>query len=178
MINRCTVNSFLHNLQLFSASNLVTKRIENYSAATPAVSCTERRTENQKELFMKMSRVSILLFGSALLFSSAALAGENNKGKLHLADKVVVDGKAIEPGDYAVEWDGSGPAVQVKLLQGKQTVATLSAHLTEQTDRNAQNAYSTAAEPDGSRELTAIYPGGKRVALEFDHASTASGAGN
>ena len=122
---------------------------------------------------MEMSRISIMLFGSALLFSSAALAGGNNKGKLALTDRVVVDGKPIEPGDYRVEWDGSGPAVQVKLLQGKQIVATLSAHVTEQADRNPQDAYSTATEPDGSRELTAIYPGGKRVALEFDHAATA-----
>src|SRR6202048_678918 len=126
---------------------------------------------------MKMSRISIMLFGSAILFSSAAFAGETNKGKLILNDKVVVDGKPIEPGDYRVEWDGSGPSVQVKLLQGKQTVATLSAHVTEQADRNPQDAYSTATEPDGSRELTAIYPGGKRLALEFDH-SVARGAGN
>jgi len=126
---------------------------------------------------MKMSRISILLFGSALLFSSAALAGETNKGKLHLADKVVVDGKPLEPGSYGVEWDGSGSAVQVKLLRGKQIVATLPAHLTEQADQNPQDGYSTATEPDGSKALTAIYPGGKRLALEFDH-GTASGAGN
>jgi hypothetical protein len=127
---------------------------------------------------MKMSRISTLLFGSALLFSSAALAGENNKGKLDLTDKVVVEGQLIEPGNYRVEWDGSGPAVQVRLLQGKQTVATLSAHLTEQPGRNPQDAYSTAAEPDGSRELTAIYPGGKRLALEFDHSAAGQQSGN
>jgi hypothetical protein len=122
---------------------------------------------------MKMSRTSILLLSSTLLFSSAALAGETNKGKLHLADKIVVDGKPIEPGDYRVEWEGSGSAAQVKILQGKETVATLSGHVTEQTDRNRQDAYSTSTGPDGSKELTAIYPGGKRLALEFDHSSTA-----
>ena len=126
---------------------------------------------------MKMSRISIMLFGSAILFSSAALAGETNKGKLILNDKVVVDGKSIQPGDYRVEWDGSGPAVQVKILQGKQTVATLSAHLTEQADRNPQDAYGTAPAPEGSRTLTAIYPGGKRLALEIEQCA-ASGAGN
>ena len=127
---------------------------------------------------MKMSRVSIMLFGSALLFSSAALAGENNKGKLQLTDKVVVDGKPIERGNYRVEWDGSGPAVQVQILQGKQTVATLSAHVTEQASRNPQDAYSTAAGPDGSRALTAIYPGGKRLALEFDQNAASPQSGN
>ena len=127
---------------------------------------------------MKMSRISILLFSSTLLFSSAALAGETNKGKLHLADKIVVDGKQIQPGDYGVEWDGNGSAVQVKLLQGRQTVATLSAHLTDQADRNRQDAYSTSTEPDGSRELTVIYPGGKRLALEFDHSAAGPQSGN
>ena len=127
---------------------------------------------------MKMSRISILLFGSALLFSSAALAGQNNRGKLALTDTVVVDGKQIEPGDYKVEWDGSGSAVQVKILQGKETVATLSAHLTEQPNRNPQDAYSTAAEPDGSRELTAIYPSGKRLSLEFDRSAAGAQSGN
>ena len=128
---------------------------------------------------MKMSKISILLFGSALVFSSAALAGQNNnRGKLALTDTVVVDGKQIEPGDYKVEWDGSGPAVQVKILQGKETVATLSAHVTEQPNRNPQDAYSTAAEPDGSRELTAIYPSGKRLSLEFDHSAAGAQPGN
>jgi len=127
---------------------------------------------------MKMSRISTLLLGSALLLSSAALAGVNNKGKLQLAEEIVVDGKALEPGKYAVEWDGSGPAVQVKLIQGKQTVATLSAHLTEQPDRNTQDAYSTATEPDGSRALTAIYPAGKRLSLEFDQSAASRQSGN
>ena len=119
-----------------------------------------------------------MLFGSALLFSSAALAGGNNKGKLELTDKIVVDGKAIEPGNYRVEWDGSGSAVQVQILQGKQTVATLSAHVTEQASPNPQDAYSTAAGPDGSRALTAIYPGGKRLALEFDQNAAGPQSGN
>ena len=127
---------------------------------------------------MKMSRISIMLFSSALLFSSAALAGTNNKGKLELTNKVVVAGTPIEPGSYRVEWDGSGPAVQVKLLQGDQTVATLPAHLTEQADKNTQDSYATNTEADGSRELTAIYPGGKRLALQFDQSAAAPQSGN
>jgi hypothetical protein len=128
-----------------------------------------------KELFMKMSRISTLLLSSTLLFSSAALAGQANKGKLQLADRIVVDGKPLEPGNYRVEWDGSGSSVQVKLLQGKQVVATLPAHLTEQADANPQDSYSTATEADGSKALTAIYPNGKRLALQFDR-SAAAGA--
>lgn len=117
---------------------------------------------------MKMSRVSIILVGAVLVFSSGALAGETNKGKLHLSDKVVVEGQTVNPGEYTVEWTGTGPVVQVSLVQGKQTVATFPAHVTEQSTRNTGDAYGSSAEPDGSRSLTAIYIGGKRTTLELE----------
>jgi hypothetical protein len=117
---------------------------------------------------MKMSRVSIILVGAVLVFSSGALAGETNKRKLHLSDKVIVEGKTINPGEYTVEWTGTGPTVQVSLVQGKRTVATFPAHVTEQSTRNTQDAYGSSAEPDGSRSLTAIYIGGKRTTLELE----------
>jgi|SRR3984957_1818993 len=120
---------------------------------------------------MKLSKISLAILGSALLFSSAALAGDANKGSLQLYEKVNVEGKAINPGKYTVTWEGTGPNVQVTVLQGKQTVATFSAHLTEQATRNSEDAYGSAAETDGSRTLTAIYPNGKRFSLEIEPAS-------
>jgi hypothetical protein len=118
---------------------------------------------------MKISRAVSFLFGAALLVSAGAFAGETNKGKLELSDKIDVEGKSLDRGSYTVEWDGSGPTVQVKLLQGKQTVATFPAHLTEQASANPKGAYSTSAEPNGSISLTAIYPEGKRIALQLEH---------
>jgi hypothetical protein len=125
---------------------------------------------------MKVSKLSALLFGVALLLSSSASAREANKSTLELADKVTVEGKSLNSGRYTVEWSGSGPAVQVTLLQGKQTVATFSARLTEQPTPNPENAYGTADGPDGSRSLTVIYPAGKRVALELNQNAGASQA--
>ena len=117
---------------------------------------------------MKLSKVSILLIGSAIAFSSGTFAGDANKGKLHLQDKTIVDGKPLNPGNYTVEWTGTGPTVQVTLRQGKQTVATFPAHITEQSTPNHDDAYSNATEPDGSSRLTAIYISGKRTALELE----------
>src|SRR5262250_2391379 len=119
-------------------------------------------------MFMKLSKVSILLIGSTLLFSSATLAGDANKGKLHLQNKTTVDGKPLNPGNYTVEWTGNGPTVQVTLLQGKQTVATFPAHLTEEPTPNRYDAYASAPEPGGSRRLTVIYFSGKRTGLELE----------
>jgi len=120
---------------------------------------------------MKLSKISLAFFGSALLLSSAAIAGDANKGSLQLYEKVNVEGKALNPGKYTITWDGSGPNVQVTVSQGKQTVATFSAHVTEQASRNNEDAYGSAAETDGSRTLTAIYPNGKRFSLEIEQAA-------
>jgi len=117
---------------------------------------------------MKLSKASILLIGSAVVFSSAALAGDTNKGKLRLQNKIIVDGKALNPGHYTVEWTGTGPTVQVTLLQGKQAVATFPAHITEQPTVDHDDAYGSALQPDGSSRLTTIYFGGKRTALELE----------
>ena len=126
---------------------------------------------------MKFSKVSILLIGSALAFSSGAFAGDANKGKLHLQNKSIVDGKPLDSGNYTVEWTGTGPTVEVALLQGKQTVATFPAHITEQPTTNHDNAYGSALESDGSRRLTAIYIGGKRTALELEQNQASQQAG-
>jgi len=121
-----------------------------------------------KEMFIKFLKASILLIGSSLVFSSGALAGDANKGNLHLQDKTIVDGKPLNPGYYRVEWTGTGTAVQVTLLQGKRTVVTFPAHVTEQPTRNYDDPYTKATEPDGSSRLTVIYIGGKRTALELE----------
>jgi hypothetical protein len=117
---------------------------------------------------MNVSKAVSFLFASALLISSGAIAGETNKSTVQLEDKIVVEGKSLPTGKYTVEWTGSGPTVQVTILHNKEAVATFSAHLTEQPNANPQGAYSTQTAPDGSKALTAIYPGGKRFALQLE----------
>lgn len=117
---------------------------------------------------MKMSGVLTLFCGAALLFASVAVARESNKSSVQLDDKVVVEGKTLDSGHYTVEWNGNGPAVQVTLLQGKDTIATFPAHVIEQASANFEDAYGTAAESNGSLELTTIYPGGKHFVLQVD----------
>jgi hypothetical protein len=133
--------------------------------------------ETLKELFMKVSKVSILLLGSALVFSSGAFAGDANKGTLHLQDKTIVDGKSLNPGDYTVEWTGTGPTVQVTLLQRKQSVAAFPAHVSEGPTPNHDDAYTSALDSDGSKRLTVIYISGKRTALELEQTQAMQQAG-
>jgi hypothetical protein len=118
---------------------------------------------------MKVSHLSVFLFGAALLFSTSVFARDTNKGTLNLTEKVTVDGKAIESGKYKVEWNGNGPSGEVSWIQGKQIVATFPAHVTEEASANPDDAFGSAAQPDGSRALTSIYPAGKHFVLRVQN---------
>lgn len=125
---------------------------------------------------MKLNKLAVSLLALGLLGSSAVFARESNKTTLNLYEKVTVNGKTLNPGKYTVDWEGSGPDVQVNILQGKQTVASVPAHVSEQATPNTNNAYGSSAQPDGSRTLTTIYVGGQRTALELGPAQTGQAA--
>jgi hypothetical protein len=127
---------------------------------------------------MKLSKISIALFGAAFLFASSTFAGDVNKGKLNLEQKVNVDGKTLDAGTYRVEWNGSGPNVQVNILKGKDTVATFPAQVSESANQNSQDAYGSVAGPDGTKSLTAIYIGGKHTILQLDQHAAANQQSN
>lgn len=116
---------------------------------------------------MKVVNITLTFLAGALLLAAGTLAGEANKATLRLQEKVTVEGKQLTPGTYRLEWDGAGPDVRVNIVRGKETVATVPAHLVEQQARNAQDAYGTSAEADGSRSLTSIYVGGKNFSLQL-----------
>ena len=117
---------------------------------------------------MKMMRLAVALFGAALLVSSGALAGENNKVTLNINQKVEVQGKTLDPGKYKVEWTGNGQNAQVVFTRGSETVATVPAHVTDNAGKNNTNAYGTTKDADGTVKLTTIYLGGQKTILNLD----------
>ena len=116
---------------------------------------------------MKVRNISLTFLAGAVVLGAGTFAGEANKATLRLQQKVTVEGKQLTPGTYRLEWDGTGPDVRVNILRGKQTVATVPAHIVEQQARNAQDAYGTSVESDGSKSLTSIYVGGKNLTLQL-----------
>jgi hypothetical protein len=127
---------------------------------------------------MRMSRIGVSLFGVALLCSTSVFAGDANKGTLRLDDKVTVAGTALNPGEYKLEWTGDGPDVQVKVLRGRDTVATFPAHVAEQKVPVRANAYGSDAAPDGSKTLTSVYFGGKHYWLQVEPVAAQNSPGN
>jgi hypothetical protein len=121
--------------------------------------------ELKREIAMKLSRITTTLLGTSLLFAVGAFAQE--KSTLNLTETIKVQGTELKAGKYSVEWDGSGPTVQVSIHQGKNTLGTFPATVVATAVTNSGNAYEAQKEPGGSKSLVAIYPNGKKYQLEI-----------
>src|SRR5216683_892221 len=103
----------------------------------------------------------------ALLFPVGALA-RNNAHSIQIVDVVQIGTTQLKPGDYKVEWQGTGPAVQVSFRQNGKTVATLPATLKANDDQVTQDAIMTEATSADRSELKEIDFGRQKEALVFD----------
>ncbi len=114
---------------------------------------------------MKTSRIITTLFGASLFLAAGAFAQE--KSTLKLTDNINVQGTELKAGTYDVEWDGSGPTVQVSIRKGKNNIVTVPATLVSKETSNAGGGTRARKEADGSRSLFAIFPQGKKIELEI-----------
>lgn len=120
-----------------------------------------------------------LLLGASLVFTSAAFAGE--KATVKVYEDVKVNGKTLAPGTYELAWEGSGANVTVAVRRGNETLATIPAALETAKSAASTTGYSTKKDPDGGKEITAVFFAGKKVSLNLDQqaaAASAPGASN
>jgi len=126
---------------------------------------------------MKLSKLAAALATLGLFFAGVAVSAEANKMTVRIDEKVIVDGKILEIGKYTAEWSGDGPNVQITLLRGKDTVATFPAQIKQEASPNSTDAIGTTDGPDGTKQLTSIYPNGKRVSIQLnDNGAGSSGS--
>jgi hypothetical protein len=113
---------------------------------------------------MKLSNVSkSVVLGLAVLLGTSAFAA--NKTTLQVQDPLTVSGTKLKPGDYKVEWEGSGPSVELSILKGKNVIAKVPAHVVELPDASPSDAAVVKKNDDGSRSLSEIRMSGKKYAL-------------
>jgi hypothetical protein len=125
--------------------------------------------------FATMSKTLVL--GLALvLASSAAFAA--TKANLQLYHPVTVNGTTLKPGDYKVQWEGNGPSVELSILQGKNVVAKVPAHLVALEAPSATDAAVMRQNGSGPDSLAGIRFQGKKFVLELGQASDAMPAGS
>lgn len=112
-----------------------------------------------------------ILTTSALLFPAGALA-RDSAHKVEISSAVQIGSTHLKPGNYKVEWQGTGPVVQVSFQQNGKTVATLPATLKTNDDEARQDAVMTEGTSADATTLKEIDFGHQREALVFDQTSS------
>jgi hypothetical protein len=126
---------------------------------------------------MKFATVSkSLVMGLALLLASSAFAG--TKASLTLQNPTVVNGAKLKPGDYKLQWDGSGPNVEVSIMQGKTVLAKVPAKVVDLSSPAQNNAAVVKHNDDGTSTLAGARFEGKKFALELGDSSDGMQAGS
>jgi len=126
---------------------------------------------------MKFATVSkTLVLGLALVLASSAFAA--TKASLQLDNAVSVNGTTLKPGDYKLLWEGTGPNVELSILQGKNVVVKAPAHVVELETPAANDATVTRKTDSGPNSLSSIRFQGKKFSLELTEASDGMQAGS
>ncbi len=110
---------------------------------------------------MKSSKCLIL--GLALLLATSAFAA--NKGSLQVQEPLTVNGTKLAPGDYKVRWDGTGPSVELSIMQGKKVVAKVPAHVVDLDKPSSLDAAVVKNNGDGTKVLSEVRLSGKKFSL-------------
>jgi hypothetical protein len=119
--------------------------------------------------FATVSKSLVLVLGLGLLLASSAFAG--TKTSLELSNPVTVNGTTLKPGDYKVQWEGTGPNVELSIIQGKNVIVKAPAHVVELQTPAAQDAAVTLKSDSGPNTLAGLRFQGKKFALDLGAAS-------
>lgn len=123
---------------------------------------------------MKASRLSTILFAGSLLLCATVFAAKPNKKTLHLYDKANLEGKVLNPGDYKVEWSGSGPNVELNIVQGRDTLATAPARVVAEDASHRHDGYILRPAKNGGQSIEEIFFYGAKYDLKIRPAGKSS----
>ena len=117
----------------------------------------------------------LLVFALTLATVPAVLGSnksDNNKKSITLGEPAQVGSTTLKPGDYRVEWQGTGPNVTVNFVQGSKVIATAPATI-QNKNSNTTNIFMKD-EGNGNRALTEI--DWKNTALVFQPGAMGNGS--
>jgi hypothetical protein len=118
---------------------------------------------------MKSTLFSRVIFATlALAFATSAFAAsDSHKSSFEISADTQVNGTTLPAGDYTAQWEGSGPTVQVNIMEGRKVLATVPAQVIA-LDRKASNTQAEVSNGSkGERELKALQFAGKKVSLQL-----------
>ncbi len=119
---------------------------------------------------MKSSLFSKIIFATlALAFATSAFAAnDSHKSNFEIGAATQVNGTTLPAGDYTAQWEGSGPAVQVNILQGKKVVATAPAQVVTLDSKASDTQAEVLNGANGERQLKVLQFAGKKISLQLE----------
>ena len=123
---------------------------------------------------MKSAKSLAVVALFALLLPLSVFAKDNNKGSMNLSSTAQVAGTQLQPGNYTVEWTGSGPAAQVTFVHNGKTIATAPGNIVQLKQRAPYDQVVITTN-SGQNVIQEIDFGSKTTALKFGQAGEQSG---
>jgi hypothetical protein len=118
---------------------------------------------------MRYANYLAMLATLLLVFPLGLLAKDKNQHSVDIPEMVQVGATQLQAGHYKVEWQGSGPAVQVSFLRNGNTVATAPGTLKANDAQVSQDAIVTDNTASHTKVLKEIDFGHQKEALVFGH---------
>jgi len=112
---------------------------------------------------MKLRSISILAI-LLIMTLSVAMAWPKSKKSINLIEPTIIGSVTLQPGDYNIDWTGTGSDVQVNFSREGKTVATAPATL-ETTQNQEESLITSGTGGSGSCSLVEINL--KKTTLHF-----------
>ena len=118
---------------------------------------------------MKSTLFSRNIFATLVLAmaTSAFAASDSHKSSFEISTATQVNGTTLPAGEYTAQWEGSGPTVQVNIMQGKKVVATAPAQVVTLDSKASDTQAEVLNGTKGERELKALQFAGKKISLQL-----------
>jgi hypothetical protein len=126
------------------------------------------KTFQQGEIMEKLYLTVVLTLTCLLGLGGSARAARGNARSVEISDVVQIGSTQLKPGNYKVEWQGTGAAVQVSFQQNGKTMVTVPGTLKTNDDQVTQDAIVTEATSASTSTLKEIRFGHQKLALVFD----------
>ena len=109
------------------------------------------------------------MIGAAFLLATNAFAA--GKGTLHVSSPEIVAGERLAAGDYTVRWDGSGPSVQFRIMQGAKVVVSANARIVALDSASPSDSVVIQKYDNGVQQVSLMSFSGQKVALQIEEGS-------
>ena len=111
----------------------------------------------------------------SLLLTVGAFAADKNQGKITVSQTISLNGAQLAPGSYKVQWDGSGPDVQVRFVRDGKDVVTAPAKLVTKEKPAPYDSVIVKSSGAGTNSLEEIDFRNQKLALTFSPAQSSTG---